>query len=83
MKLSTILGPLYHYLQAIKVALIPTLKDIWRTPVLIFSPAKISRLFFARVWKDMGSGMDEAGRDVKLNLLPTNAYGIVLDLGAG
>ncbi|KAJ3555453.1 hypothetical protein NM688_g2567 [Phlebia brevispora] len=34
------------------------------------------------VWNTFGDSVDEGGREVKNNLLP-NAYGVVLDIGAG
>lgn len=39
-------------------------------------------VFFENVWECAADGVDEAGRDVKLDLLP-RARGVVLELGAG
>jgi len=43
----------------------------------------VSRLFMAEVWENFGQLVDEGGRSVKEGLIPPNAYGVVLDLGAG
>jgi hypothetical protein len=43
----------------------------------------VSRPFIANVWLTFGKLVDEGGKDVKLNLIPANAYGTVLDIGAG
>jgi len=37
----------------------------------------------AHVWVLFGNPTDEGGKTVKLKLIPENAYGTVLDLGAG
>jgi hypothetical protein len=37
----------------------------------------------SHVWNAAGNAIDEGGRDVKTNLIPENAYGTILDIGAG
>jgi hypothetical protein len=37
----------------------------------------------AHVWLSFSNPTDEGGKIVKSNLIPANAYGTVLDLGAG
>ena len=83
MKLSSALGLLLDLRYAIQWALLPTILSLWHTPTLFFSPAMISRIFMAHVWASFGNPTDEGGKAVKLNLIPANAYGTVLDLGAG
>lgn len=83
MKLSSAFGLLTDLRFAIQLALIPTLKAVWYTPTLVLSPAKISRLFFSHVWTTFANGTDENAWPVKAGLIPPNAYGVVLDLGAG
>jgi len=77
------LGLLNDLREVLQCALPPTLLALWHTPALVFSPVTISRLFMAHVWNAAGNAIDEGGRDTKMNLLPGNAYGVVLDLGAG
>jgi hypothetical protein len=83
MKLSLALGLLNDLREVLQCTLPPTLLDLWHTPALVFSPVTISRLFMAHVWNAAGNAIDETGRDTKMNLIPGNAYGVVLDLGAG
>jgi hypothetical protein len=71
---------LYH---VVRCALLPTIQALWQTPALIFSSTMISRLFMARVWIAMGDSIDEGRKVVKSNLITPNAYGTILDLGAG
>ncbi|KAK7062698.1 hypothetical protein VNI00_000186 [Paramarasmius palmivorus] len=66
--------------RAVRLAFLPTLRDIWQDPTLFF---KISRIFMAYVWTGFADGTDENGRPVKEALITQNAYGVVLDLGAG
>lgn len=83
MKLSAALGIVQHLCGVVQAALPPTLKALWHTPALFFSPITISSLFMAHVWTFMADGVDENTRAVKDNLITPNAYGVVLDLGAG
>ncbi|KZT00122.1 S-adenosyl-L-methionine-dependent methyltransferase [Laetiporus sulphureus 93-53] len=56
---------------------------ILRDPLLLFRLAALSSLFMAKVWVTFGDGIDENGRPVKERLIPGNARGVVLDIGAG
>ncbi|KAF8120284.1 hypothetical protein EV363DRAFT_130196 [Boletus edulis] len=68
---------------ALQLALTPTLRHIWATPSLIFHPTAISRIFMSYVWTAFGAGIDENNVQLKTSLITKNAYGVVLDLGAG
>ncbi|KAI0822164.1 hypothetical protein BC628DRAFT_1391251 [Trametes gibbosa] len=83
MKLSAAFGLLTDLRFAIQAAFFPTVSAIFRTPTLLFRPRDVSRLFMAHVWKTFGDGVDENARPVKQALIPGNAYGVVLDIGAG
>ncbi|KAF8797826.1 hypothetical protein BYT27DRAFT_7204029 [Phlegmacium glaucopus] len=83
MKLSNALGVLTDLRLAISFALLPTLKDVFRNPILLLRPQTLSRAFMANLWEAIGDGVDQNGRDVKIDLITPNAYGSVLDIGAG
>ncbi|KAH7922429.1 hypothetical protein BV22DRAFT_658399 [Leucogyrophana mollusca] len=75
---------LFEDLQlAIRTAFWPTLGALWCTPGLLLRPTAISRFFMSHVWSAFGDGVDQNGRVEKLRLIPENAHGVVLDLGAG
>jgi hypothetical protein len=61
----------------------PTLKAIFWNPTLLFQPRELSRIFMANLWVLFGPGTDNASKTVKEGLITPNAYGIVLDIGAG
>ena len=83
MRWSSALGLLQDLRDVTRVALPPTILALWNTPALIFRPVILSRIFMSHVWNAAGNAIDEGGRDVKLNLIPENAYGTILDIGAG
>ncbi|KAI0654320.1 hypothetical protein C8Q70DRAFT_1048050 [Cubamyces menziesii] len=83
MKLSAAFGLLTDLRLASQAAFLPTLKAVFRSPALLFYPREISRIFMAHVWKAFGNSTDESGRPVKASLIPSNAHGVVLDIGAG
>ncbi|OJT12733.1 Methyltransferase-like protein 7B [Trametes pubescens] len=83
MKLSAAFALLLDLRLAFSAAFVPTLSAIVRAPSLLWHPSELSRTFMAHVWKLFGNGIDEGGRPVKQTLLPENATGIVLDIGAG
>ncbi|PCH34640.1 hypothetical protein WOLCODRAFT_106332 [Wolfiporia cocos MD-104 SS10] len=83
MKLCSLLAFLQHLTETLQVALLPTLKEIWRTPSLLRRPRALSRVYMSYLWIPMGEGVDQGGREVKQSLIPLNARGVVLDLGAG
>ncbi|CDO68528.1 hypothetical protein BN946_scf184998.g25 [Trametes cinnabarina] len=83
MKLSAAFALLADLRFAIQAAFMPTLSAIFRSPSLLVHPREVSRIFMSHVWKVFGNGVDESGRAVKQSLIPGNACGVVLDLGAG
>ena len=68
---------------AVQAALFPTLLTITRSPRLLLQWTELSRVFMSHVWATFGNSVDEGGRETKQSLLPNNARGIVLDIGAG
>ncbi|KAI0776933.1 S-adenosyl-L-methionine-dependent methyltransferase [Trametes elegans] len=83
MKLSAAFAILIDLRLAVQAALFPTAKAITSSPFLLFRPHEVSRIFMSHVWKTFGEGVNESGRAVKDSLIPRNAYGVVLDIGAG
>ena len=83
MKLSKALSLLTDLRFAITIAIIPTLRDVFRNPTLLIRPQALSRVFMAHLWVVYGDGSDSRSRDVKHHLINPNAYGSVLDIGAG
>lgn len=53
------------------------------SPSLLLRPIALSRVFFAYVWIPFGVGANENSRADKELLITPNAYGVVLDIGAG
>jgi len=83
MKLSAALSIMSDLRVAISVAWLPTLKAIFNKPSLIFRPSAVSCIFMSHVWMAFSDGVDENGRHAKKGLITPNAFGIVLDIGAG
>lgn len=83
MKLSAAFGILLDLRFAILAAFMPTIRAVIKSPSLLLQPRALSRTFMAKLWALIGNGVDENGRVVKQHLINPNAYGIVLDLGAG
>ncbi|OSD00414.1 hypothetical protein PYCCODRAFT_1479292 [Trametes coccinea BRFM310] len=83
MKLSAAFSLLADLRFAIRAAFVPTLSAIFKSPLLLIRPSELSRIFMSHVWTVFGNGVDENARPVKQSLIPGNAYGVVLDLGAG
>ena len=83
MKFSNVFNLLTDLWLAISIALLPTLKDIFQNPSLLFRPQSLSRVFMANVWVVFGDYKDQSSKDVKKHLITPNAYGSVLDIGAG
>ncbi|KAF9261142.1 hypothetical protein L218DRAFT_906051 [Marasmius fiardii PR-910] len=80
MRLSAALAVLPELYRALRPALFPTLRDIWRNPTLIFN---VPRVIMAHVWVVFADPTNEAGRVIKEGLITPYARGVVLDLGAG
>lgn len=83
MKLSNALSVLTDLQFGLSIAIIPTLKSILWNPTLLLRPRALSRVFMAHLWKTFGPGVDSNAKEVKEGLITPNAYGIVLDIGAG
>lgn len=83
MKLAAAFSLLTDFRFAIQTAFLPTLYTLLRSPSLLLKPTAVSRLFMARVWHEFGQFVDENGKPVKEELIPPNAHGVVLDIGAG
>ena len=80
MKLSNALSVLTDLQFAITVAILPTLKNVFHKPTLLFKPQALSRVFMAHLWVVVG---DFADTKIKYQLITSNAYGSFLDVGAG
>ena len=83
MKVSNALSPLVDLRYAIGASIWPTLLDIYTSPSLLFRPAALSKIVMSHIWVLFGNPTDEAGRPTKEGLITPNAYGVVLDIGAG
>ncbi|THU98986.1 hypothetical protein K435DRAFT_659871 [Dendrothele bispora CBS 962.96] len=83
MKLSNAFAVFTDLRSAIKAAFWPTLRAIFARPSLLFRPSLLSQTFMANVWLVFAGPTDEGGRAVKQGLITANAYGTVLDIGAG
>ncbi|KAF7986732.1 hypothetical protein HWV62_20290 [Athelia sp. TMB] len=83
MKFSSAMVPFWMIYAGTSAAWRPTLMALWHSPPLIFDPAKVSKLFMAHLWTAFADPIDEGSRELKESLITANAYGIVLDLGAG
>ncbi|GJE95946.1 methyltransferase domain-containing protein [Phanerochaete sordida] len=83
MHLRAALAPLGDMQACLRVALWPTIKAILRRPTLLLHPSLISKEFMSHVWVMYGAGIDKDTREIKSSLMTPNAYGVVLDVGAG
>ncbi|KDQ57862.1 hypothetical protein JAAARDRAFT_34675 [Jaapia argillacea MUCL 33604] len=83
MKFRSKISLLQDLYLCLKHAFVPTFLAIVSSPLLLLSPASLSRTFMAHVWAAFANGVDQNGKDVKEGLIPENAHGVVLDLGAG
>ena len=63
--------------------LIPNLRAILAQPSLVLHPKNLKTVVFSNIWAFMAPSVDEGGRQVKESLIRPNAFGSVLDLGAG
>lgn len=69
--------------HAFSIAIMPTLREITRAPFLLLHPIELSRVFMQHVWTFYGKAINENCREIKNALIPENAQGVVLDIGAG
>ena len=83
MKLYNAFGVPLRLVYIVRVALLPTLREVFRAPWLLLHPIELSRLSMSFVWGLIGKGMDEACREIKTALITPHAHGVVLDIGAG
>ncbi|THH28844.1 hypothetical protein EUX98_g5341 [Antrodiella citrinella] len=82
MKLTNALSILPNLWFAIRTTFQPTLRSILANPALLVQPKKLSDEFMAHLWKVYGDGLDEGLKGMK-EVLIGDAWGVVLDLGAG
>ena len=71
------------FATCLQIALWPTLLAVARNPFVLLRPLEIRRIFMYHVWTLYGDGVDENTKALKQDLLQQNAYGVVLDIGAG
>jgi len=83
MKFSAAFGLLNHFRAILGAALLPTLRAVFYSPSLLLRPHALSHIFMSHAWGLLGVGVDENSREVKEELVKANAYGVVLDIGAG
>ena len=83
MKLSKALAAATDLRISFQIAFLPTLRAILKNPNLLLHPSRISREFMSHVWVEFGKGIDENTRGLKTSFITPNAYGVVLDIGAG
>ncbi|KIY44181.1 hypothetical protein FISHEDRAFT_52488 [Fistulina hepatica ATCC 64428] len=83
MYVLSVLSPIQDIITGLRIGLWPTLKDLWRSPLLILRPRAVSHIYMAHVWRLFGQGIDANCENVKQPLIYPNASGTVLDLGAG
>ena len=83
MKLSAAFSILLALRAMIQVAFMPTFYAVLGSPSVLLRPRVISRIFMAKLWIVFGNGVDENSRAIKQQLITPNAYGVVLDIGAG
>ena len=74
---------LYELFLICSATLIPNLRAILTQPSLILHPSKLKSVLFSNVWAFMAPSVDQLGREVKESLIRPNAFGLVLDIGAG
>ncbi|KLO10193.1 hypothetical protein SCHPADRAFT_878376 [Schizopora paradoxa] len=83
MRLYMLYGFLLDLQRSMGIALLPTLKAVFRDPSLVLKPLEVRRLYMAHVWAVYGDGIDESSRAQKEKVVCANARGVVLDMGAG
>jgi hypothetical protein len=83
MKLRSAFSPLEDLTYAIRVAFVPTIREVIRAPLLLLHPSQLSRLFMHYVWGFFGNVINENLREIKGTLITPHAHGAVLDIGAG
>lgn len=66
-----------------RIALLPTILELLKTPLHFFHLSDIRRIFMAHLWLLAGDGIDLNDRPQREALLTPNAYGVVMDVGAG
>ncbi|KAH7103472.1 hypothetical protein BKA62DRAFT_768877 [Auriculariales sp. MPI-PUGE-AT-0066] len=61
----------------------PTLAALRKDPTLLIQPLALRRVVFTAIWTRLSDDVDEGARPTKKKLITPNAYGTVLELGAG
>jgi len=77
------LAILYDLFLICLETLIPILHAILAEPTLLLHPKKLKTILFSNVWSFMASSVDERCRELKQSFIRPNAFGCVLDVGAG
>ncbi|KAJ3076970.1 hypothetical protein HDU98_010264 [Podochytrium sp. JEL0797] len=70
-------------IAGVLIALLPTLLDVIVQPSLLFKPHVLQRKLMANVWATVGGRINAENKGVRAMLILPNAYGLVLDIGAG
>lgn len=83
MKLTAAFAIWPQLVLAAVVGVLPTLRDVLKSPSLLVRPRRLSRVMFANVWAVFGPFVDRKFRGNKEALITPNAHGVVLDIGAG
>ncbi|HEV7737761.1 MAG TPA: hypothetical protein VGO47_10375 [Chlamydiales bacterium] len=83
MKLSKAFSLIEDLRLSLMAAIAPAIAAVIQSPLLIFKPHALMRLIFFQVWCKYGGCADQAGSEVKKDLITPHAQGIVLDIGAG
>lgn len=83
MKLSNAFSPFHGLWFGMTIAFLPTLKEVLRNPILLLRPAQLSQFYMSKLWLVWGDGSDGSAKPLKDVLITPNAYGVVLDIGAG
>jgi hypothetical protein len=83
MKLAAAFSILSYLSAALSAGFRPTFRAVIQSPSLLFKPSALSKVFFGNLWVPYGNGVDDRSRAVKSHLITPNAYGVVLDIGAG
>jgi hypothetical protein len=83
MKLSRAFAIFSDLWMGLRIAFWPTCIAVWQTPILLLQPRRLSQTLFTPIWDVLGVFADQACSPVKDKLITPDAYGSVLDLGAG
>jgi hypothetical protein len=83
MRLSKAFAIFSDLWMGVRIAFWPTCVAVWQSPTLLLQPRRLSQTLFTPIWDVLGVFADQACSSVKEKLITPDAYGSVLDLGAG